>query len=147
MIKKIKIYFSSFFFLIHSLILLFNSVAAITRKLILERISIYISFNETTFSHIDLIIQYLSLMKGTNNLKHIKTRYKPGIKSSSVNRCLLNGSVWELSKCRMMIGRSMMEPPGSSTGSCIKVSISGSKEGGWGLGWVHYSGVRSPLRV
>ena len=53
----------------------------------------------------------------------------PGWSSDSVSGCLLKGSVWELSRCRMMMGRSITLPLGSITGSRIRVSISGSTMG------------------
>jgi hypothetical protein len=45
---------------------------------------------------------------------------------SSDNGCLLKGSVDELSKCRIITGRSITLPDGSVTGSSISVSINGS---------------------
>jgi len=45
---------------------------------------------------------------------------------SSDNGCLLKGSVEELSKCRIITGRSITLPDGSVTGSSISVSINGS---------------------
>jgi hypothetical protein len=45
---------------------------------------------------------------------------------SSDNGCLLKGSVDELSKCRIITGRSITLPEGSVTGSSINVSINGS---------------------
>lgn len=54
----------------------------------------------------------------------------PGTSISSVRCFLLKGSVWELSRWRSMIGRSMMVPlPGRITGSFINVSIKGSGGG------------------
>ena len=52
----------------------------------------------------------------------------PGTSSSSVRGCLLKGSVWELSRCREMIDRSITVPLGSITGSFISVSIRGSAQ-------------------
>jgi len=45
---------------------------------------------------------------------------------SSDSGCLLKGSVEELSKCRIITGRSITLPDGSVTGSSISVSINGS---------------------
>ena len=52
----------------------------------------------------------------------------PGSIMSIVRSCLLNGSVGELSRCLVMIARSMIIPLGRRTGSVIRVFINGSKE-------------------
>lgn len=65
--------------------------------------------------------------------KHLDKRRKkvnkcwPGFSISVVSGCLLNGSVSEFSKCRVMTGRSMIFPlVGRITGSCMRVIINGS---------------------
>lgn len=51
----------------------------------------------------------------------------PATSMSSVSGCRLNGSVLLLSRCRVMMARSITVPDGSSTGSIISVSIRGSR--------------------
>lgn len=51
----------------------------------------------------------------------------PGLSISSVNGCRLKGSVLLLSKCLVIMERSIILPDGNNTGSTISVSISGSR--------------------
>ena len=48
--------------------------------------------------------------------------------SMSIERyCRLNGSCFDVRRCRVITGRSIITPLGSSTGSVIRVFIRGSE--------------------
>lgn len=62
----------------------------------------------------------------TANFSKFLFQPPPGSNISSVNGCLLNGSVLLFNRCRMITDRSMIWPLGNTTGSIIRVSMSGS---------------------